>query len=108
MIEEDFRKSIESIHRRCELIILARGGSIKYYYTHYWKLYRSYMYLISHLIVNLWCCNFIIKFWRVTIAIKYQVYIFLMRGCDFIIFLRVRGSPGNRISRVTMHGTVNV
>ena len=26
----DFRKYIESIHRRCELLILARGGSIKY------------------------------------------------------------------------------
>ena len=30
LTEEDFRKCIERIHRRCELHILARGGSIKY------------------------------------------------------------------------------
>ena len=28
--EEDFRKCIESMHCRCKLLILARGGSIKY------------------------------------------------------------------------------
>ena len=28
--EEDFRKCIESMPKRCKLVILARGGSIKY------------------------------------------------------------------------------
>ena len=30
LTEEDFRKYIENMHRHCELLILARGGSINY------------------------------------------------------------------------------
>ena len=30
LTEEDFRKCIESMPKRCKLVILARGGSIKY------------------------------------------------------------------------------
>ena len=30
LTEEDYRKCIESMHQRCKLVILAKGGSIKY------------------------------------------------------------------------------
>ena len=30
LTEEDYRKYIESMHKRCKLVILAKGGSIKY------------------------------------------------------------------------------
>ena len=30
LTEEDYRKCIESMHKRCKLVILAKSGSIKY------------------------------------------------------------------------------